>query len=242
MKINLLVILSLFIQISVSANCDDAYGSASYGLSHTKKSLNANNFDHQQYSASRALEAFEKAKELIITCGCKSSMTAVLDGINNLESSLEASDWDMGRYYAKRALGNAQDLLGFLDMCSSNNPEQTSEDSYEDEGIDEDEAAVSEDDTMSILVDSESDEMEMKIDFQRLAEINISELEKAIHELAILFECDKALNIINGRKDRTEEDLKMESFAATKAHYVSQTVSIHNKALFALLECSKQAN
>ncbi|NNE02542.1 MAG: hypothetical protein HKN52_05185 [Eudoraea sp.] len=238
MKINLLFIVSLLFQISASANCADAYASASYSLSHTKKSLNANNFDHQQYSASRALEAFEKSKELVETCGCESSMDAILDGIENLESSLEASDWDMGRYYAKRALANAQDLLGFLDMCSSNNPEQSSEDPQDLQ----DEGATAEDDAINMLVESETDDLEMKINFQRLAEINISELERAIHELALLFECDKALNIINNRKDRTEEDLKMESFTATKAHYVSQTVSIHNKALFALLECSKQAN
>lgn len=236
MKINLLFIVSLLFQINVSANCADAYASASYSLSHTKKSLNANNFDHQQYSASRALEAFEKSKELVENCGCESSMNAILDGIENLESSLEAADWDMGRYYAKRALANAQDLLGFLDMCSSNNPEETTEDPYnvEDEAV---EGA-----TMNVLVESETDDLERKIDFQRLAKINISELESAIRELALLFECDKALNIMNSRKDRTEEDLKVESFAATKAHYVSQTVSIHNKALFALLECSKQAN
>ena len=238
MKINLLFIISLLFQISVSANCADAYASASYSLSHTKKSLNANNFDHQQYSASRALEAFEKSKELVTTCGCESSMNAIIDGIENLESSLEASDWDMGRYYAKRALANAQDLLGFLDMCSSNNPEQVTEEPYDEE----DEAVTAEDDTINILVESDTDEMEMKIDFQRLAEINISELERAINELALLFDCDKASKIINSRKDRTEEDLKMESFTETKAHYVSQTVSIHNKALFALLECSKQAN
>jgi hypothetical protein len=198
--------------------------------------LNANNFDHQQYSASRALEAFEKSKELVENCGCESSLNAILDGIENLESSLEAADWDMGRYYAKRALANAQDLLGFLDMCSSNNPEETTEDPYnvEDEAV---EGA-----TMNVLVESETDDLERKIDFQRLAKINISELESAIRELALLFECDKALNIMNSRKDRTEEDLKVESFAETKAHFVSQTVSIHNKALFALLECSKQAN
>ena len=238
MKINLLFIVCLLFQISVSANCANAYASASYSLSHTKKSLNANNFEHQQYSASRALEAFEKAKELVTVCGCESSLNAILDGIENLEDSLEAADWEMGRYYAKRAFGNAQDLLEQLDICSSNSTPPSSEVSNKSE----DETVMAEDDPMSLLVESETDEMEMKINFQRLAEINISELEKTIRELALLFECDKALNIMKSRKTRTEEDLKMESLSATKTHYISQTVSIHNKALFALLECSKHSN
>jgi len=238
MKINLLFIVCLLFQISVSANCVNAYAAASYSLSHTKKSLNANNFEHQQYSASRALEAFEKTKALLTACGCESPMNAAVDGIDNLENSLEASDWDMGRYYAKRAFGNAQDLLDRLDICSSNDPAESSEDS----GNYVDETVTAEDDAMYILLESENDETEMKINFQRLAEINITELERAIHELALLFECDRALNIMNSRKTRTEEDLKRESLSTTKAHYVSQTVSIHNKALFALLECSKHSN
>jgi hypothetical protein len=238
MKINLLFIVCLLFQISVSANCTNAYASASYSLSHTKKSLSANNFEHQQYSASRALEAFEKAKELVATCGCDSSMNTILDGIKNLEDSLEASDWDMGRYYAKRAFGNAQDLLDRLDICSSSDPTQTAEDS----NYDNNDMATAEDDAMSILIENEADELEIKINFQRLAEINISELEKSIHELALLFECDKALRIMSSRKTRTEEDVKLESLSKTKAHYVSQTISIHNKALFALLECSKNTN
>ncbi len=238
MKINLLLIVCLLFQLSVSANCTNAYASASYSLSHTKKSLGANNFEHQQYSASRALEAFEKAKELVAACGCETSMDAILDGIKNLEDSLDAADWDMGRYYAKRAFGNAQDLLDRLDVCSSSDPAKTSEDI----NYNVSDTAIDGEDTRSMQVENEADDLEKKLNFQRLSEINISELEKVIHELALLFECDKALNIMNSRKNRTEEDVKMESLSKTKAHYISQTVSIHNKALFALLECSKHTN
>jgi hypothetical protein len=222
------------ISMGMHANCTNAYASAGYSLSHLKKSLSANNFEHQQYYAERALIAFEKVQAQIENCGCQASMNPILDGIENLETALGQEEWDMGRFYTKKALENSEELLNSLDVCT------TTETSEFETSSEEVMAAVS--DEMHTLAENLEDEgiLEKQLNFKRLAEIDIAALEKSIRELATLFQCDKALHILRDRKIRTEEELKAESLEKTKAYYLSQVVSIHNKALFALIECSKK--
>lgn len=120
-KITLLFLFFLLVSPYLSANCDTAYSSATYALSHTKKALGSNNFDHQKYYADRAIEAFEKTKSLVQNCGCDESMNAILDGLENLEKAADPKDWDLGRYYTKRAYANAQELITALDICTGKN-------------------------------------------------------------------------------------------------------------------------
>ncbi|MGB5645715.1 MAG: hypothetical protein WBM55_01250 [Muriicola sp.] len=229
--------LSLFacflFALIAQANCTNAYSTAGYSLSHAKKSMSANNFEHQQYYAERALIAFEKAKAQIESCGCQASMNPALEGIKNLEASLSQTKWDMGRFYTKKAVENAHQLLESLDMCSLDDPQEF--DTGSNESL-EPEAKE-----MQSLEDQIAKEhiLEEQLNFKRLAEMEIADLENSIRELATLFQCDKALHILKDRKSRTEEELQAESLDKTKAYYRSQVVAIHNKALFALIECSK---
>ncbi|UCD60995.1 MAG: hypothetical protein JSV59_14275 [Flavobacteriaceae bacterium] len=99
-----------------SAKCDNTYTSASYALNHTKKSISAKNFDHQKYYAYKALEALEKAKRLIETCGCDKAEDPILDGIEHLQKASDPKDFEMGRYYTKKAFDDIQDLINQLDI------------------------------------------------------------------------------------------------------------------------------
>ena len=81
---------------------------------------------------------------------------------------------------------------------------------------------------------------EVKLYFKQKAETDLADLERSIRELATLFECEKALKILKERNSKTEEELRSEGLDEVKAFYMSQVVSLHNKALFAMLECSKK--
>jgi len=100
-------------------DCSEANSPATYALSHAKKSLNADNFDHQKYYAERALEAFEKTKALIQNCGCEEANDVIIQGSENLKKASEPNDWDKGRFYVKKAYADAQNLIGALDLCAS---------------------------------------------------------------------------------------------------------------------------
>ncbi len=234
MKNFLACLVFSLISLGIHANCTNSYSSAGYSLSHAKRSLSSNNFQHQQYYAERALLAFEKAQFQIESCGCQASIAHILDGIENLETALSQTEWDMGRFYTKKALENAEELLNSLDVCST-----TGTEGFET-GFEDTQKSVSDQiETLSENIEEVST-LEKQLDFKRVAEIDIAALERSIRELATLFQCEKALHILRDRKKRTEEEIKAESFEKTKAYYLSQVVSIHNKALFALIECSKK--
>lgn len=123
MKNTIFYLLFIMASATATANCESAYSATTYALSHAKKALNADNFDHQMYYADRALEAFEKTKNLIANCGCSNSMNSILDGLENLKEAISPTDWEMGRHYSKKAYENAQDILSALDTCSGETSE-----------------------------------------------------------------------------------------------------------------------
>ncbi|MEZ2414095.1 hypothetical protein ACA086_03970 [Muriicola sp. E247] len=233
MKFILAFVLTFFAIASGSANCNNAYASAGYSLSHAKNSMEANNFEHQQYYAERALSAFEKAKTQNENCGCQKAINPILDGIENLESALNQEKWDMGRFYTKKALENAEQLLNNLDVCTMGDiyqetPEETSAENPLKE---------------IIATDSKADELadwEIKMNYKQQAEAELAELERTIRELGKLFHCEKAMQILVSRKLKTENELRAESLESIRAFYMSQAVAMHNKALFAMIECSKK--
>ncbi|NER11117.1 hypothetical protein SAMN06265375_104104 [Muriicola jejuensis] len=215
------------------ANCTNAYASAGYSLSHAKKSMEANNFEHQQYYAERALSALEKARDENETCGCPKAGDPILNGIENLKTALSQDKWDNGRYFTKRALEDVEKVLYNLDMCALDEEPQQS-------------AAPQESLTLSgsgPSMDDESpnsEEWDTKLSIRQTAEDELANIQKSIEKLAAVFECERARQIVMDRKTKTDEDLQAESVYSIRSFYMSQVVALHNKALFALLECSKK--
>ncbi len=114
----LFLLLILSVNFSI-AQCSSAYSQATYALAHTKKSLNADNFDHQMYYAGRAIDALEKAKTLVESCGCDDAINPILDGLDNLKQAEEPADWEAGRFYAKHGYEYLQELMTKLDICTT---------------------------------------------------------------------------------------------------------------------------
>lgn len=121
-RISLVLISLFFLNSAIFANCGEAYSTATYALSHTKKSLDSNNFDHQMYYADRAIDALEKTKGLAENCGCDDSMDYILNGLVDLKKSADPEDWDKGRYFAQKAYEDLQSLINAFDICTSSAP------------------------------------------------------------------------------------------------------------------------
>lgn len=225
MKNFTLFIAFLITTFAVKANCTNAYSSASYALSHAKKAMSSNNFDHQRYYAERALTAFEKTQSLTEDCGCEASSESIFNGIDNLTKAIDPKDWEMGRYYTKKAVANAQDLLVALDLCTSGErtaiPDDVSPGSKE---------------TAATLKNPE--ELEAQLALKRMAEITMYEFEKSLKELAGLLNCREELNLDQSLVQKTEEELELESLEETREFYRKQTINIQIHALEVLTDCS----
>ncbi len=101
------------------ADCSSLYSAVTYAFSHSGKSLKANNFDHQRYYAKRSMEAIEKAKQQLGSCGCDKAGDIIYDIKQNLEKAMDPEDWEAGRFYVKKARAFLEELITALDICTA---------------------------------------------------------------------------------------------------------------------------
>ncbi len=260
----LLIAISAY---AISDDCANAHSKANYAISHTKKALKADNFDHQKYYAGRAIEAFEKTSAYIENCGCEDAKLAIFDGLANLKKAVEPDDWDKGRFYTKRAYANAEQLMAALDICSTG----TSTNNYSSEilvntntsNIEKEKEIL---DAQQKLIErqqallQEQKELEAKLNQQRQiaeqqeqvrlkelqqqiklkvrAEQALDNFEKSILELTKILDCKDAYDITFESYQRAEKVLESESLTGTKKYYAERAKAIASKALNKLKDCA----
>ena len=119
-KLILLPALALFLfSFNTSEECQLMYTNATYGIMHSKKALDAKNYDDQRYFAKKALESYYRILENINSCGGDIIAEKVEDTINYLESATDPYDWAKGRYYSKKAYLNSLELITELDELTA---------------------------------------------------------------------------------------------------------------------------
>lgn len=104
---------------SPSTPCLDLQASAGYAVTYAKRSLKADNFDHQQYYAERSMQALETVAENLDGCACPDAVDPLLDAQEDLNRALEAQKWEQGRFYSQRALEHNREMIGALDHCNA---------------------------------------------------------------------------------------------------------------------------
>lgn len=95
------------------------YNNATYGVMHSKKALDARNYDDQRYFAKKALEAYNRVLENLNNCGCGVLIEKVENAINYLETAADPYDWAKGRYYSKKVYLSSLDLVTELDELTA---------------------------------------------------------------------------------------------------------------------------
>lgn len=123
--IALISILS-FLPSNTEDDCVVVYTRASYALSHSKKALKANNFEHQMYYAGKTLESYKKITEAMESCSCENLTEIIQDIMNDVEKAADPADWDRGRYYSKKVYTSTQELITVLDKWAESNSQPES--------------------------------------------------------------------------------------------------------------------
>tara|TARA_R110002020_G_scaffold21009_1_gene71131 strand:- start:102057 stop:102863 length:807 start_codon:yes stop_codon:yes gene_type:complete len=263
-KCTLILLLSITAQRSL-ANCGEAYSQATYALNHTKKSLEANNYDHQMYYADRAIEALEKTRSMTETCGCDTTMDYILNGLGDLKKSADPEDWEEGRYFAKKALAEIHSLINAYDICTSKSTINYTSDTTPEGAADLSQAGEDlklQQQNLEIAQQKlleQQREIEEKIEKQRLlaaqlqrnreleleeqmklkrfAENSLRELEMSLKELATVFGCADS-GSLKPLTFKSESSLNAENLETTRKYYAEQAISLQNGYLELMKKCS----
>lgn len=111
-----LISFSFLILINGTVDWDTVYSKASYSLSHSKKALASNNFDHQKYYSQKVLISYEVLYSHLEECNCQDLKYKVEDIIKDANKAVHPDTWEIGRYYSKKVYLQTQDLLTVLDQ------------------------------------------------------------------------------------------------------------------------------
>ncbi|WP_340074882.1 hypothetical protein [Leptobacterium sp. I13] len=253
---------------AIEKGCSQAHSPASYVLSHTKKSLDADNFDHQRYYAERALEALEKTKAIISECGCEEALNAIAKGYENLTKASDPEDWDKGRYYVKKAYADSQDLISSLEVCTTLNNNgftystnsEFSESNIEEQALIEQQRLL-EEQQLKLMKEQKKleeqleeqrklkelqklnrqKELQQQIELKIKAEQAILKFEKSILEVINTLDCRDAYELMYESYARTEKALENEDLNTTRKFYAEKSLQIIDKALINLQNCSLQS-
>ncbi len=115
----LLISFSFLFFTNNSVDWDVVYSKASYSLSHSKKALSSNNFDHQKYYSEKVLDSYEILYSHLEKCDCQDLKYKVEDIIKDANKAIDPDTWEIGRYYSKKVYLQTQDLITTLDQRAS---------------------------------------------------------------------------------------------------------------------------
>lgn len=170
-----------------SNECDNFYAQVSYGLSHSKKSWKAKNFEYQKYYAKRALDALQNSKKFMQECSCEESENKILEAIEILKEASGTTNWDSGKYFSKKSVAIVDELVTIIDKCTTNVPSTTTvvvedNDNNEDSTIENESYAKVKEDMESSM------EIQMIAIFNKYAKDRLKATEKAIRQMVLLTE------------------------------------------------------
>ncbi len=210
-----------------NSSCADGYTSASYGLSHSKKSFKANNFDHQQYYAGRALDALEKTRDLVNSCGCDGALISIAAGIENLEKALDPKDWDMGRYFTKRAIADLYSVLENLDLCSMS----------EETGVSNPNTDTIATKKTSLSPEQQAAHIKALEELESAALTEFKELDQTVKKLSALLDCELPQFSIDQIEAKYKDSSYADSLKEMQDELIEDAQTLYKKALEAIEAC-----
>lgn len=132
-KIYFFVCVLLTCSLSYGQFCSDADSDVNYAYSHTDSAYNANNITHLKEYAQRALEAFNRAKTKLQTCGCDTAYNNAYDGYEALKKVSDIESLEDGRFYTNKARDIAQEAIDNLETCTKSENQDLELAALEDE-------------------------------------------------------------------------------------------------------------
>lgn len=112
----LLLSFSFLFLMANAVDWDIIYSQAAYSLSHAKKALDSNNFEHQKQYSAKVLHSYNALYSQLDECDCQDFKYRIEDIIADANKAIDPDTWEIGRYYSKKVYLQTQDLLTELDQ------------------------------------------------------------------------------------------------------------------------------
>ena len=224
-------------------NCDEAFSAASYTVAHTTNSYEANNVDHTQEWAMKALETFEEVEEITSECGCETASNFAYEGIVAVEKCLDNTTYERARFYAKRSREKAKLMIDALAKCSNTsidriNNNQSSDNSYasSSDSIDDYTSNSDEEDLLAQQreLEAQQKELQRKIEEKKMAEIALKQEKQAElqKQIKVKSNAEEALSVIEAGYTKLAQSIGCQkAYLAAKNNYIKTKADLEDMTL-----------
>lgn len=118
------MILLASIAINAQSRCEDANYYVVSAYSHVKKSYDATNISHLQYSANRSVESMKLAIPQLQSCGCVKAIDLANKAMDILVKADGVDTYEDGRFFIKRGKEATRLVLDEVEQCDTYTDEQ----------------------------------------------------------------------------------------------------------------------
>lgn len=262
------IILTSLTNVYAQRDCNEAFSAANYSVAHANNAYDANNIDHVQEWAYKAMETFSEVESITADCGCEEANNLAYEGYEAASKAQEQNTWERSRFYAKRASEKAKLMMEALAEFTNNDGLAIDEREYasNDDNIDnyytnEDiESAKAELIAQQKLLEERQAELAKELEAKKLeaeaakaardleikeqmtvkmnAEIALKQISEGYQALANALGCKEAYEMAKSSYNMTQEEIKNSDLSDTKLHFTLQLNDIAEQAMLNFSDCA----
>ncbi len=220
-----LCVLALGALSSFNTNkaCEYVGSNIGYVKTQTQKALDATEINAARFHAYKALNAIEKSKNQLNSCGCDYAKKNIYEGLDNLKMATRATTLNSTKLLLERALDNTEGSLEALD-------EHELHDSRYASDVLAMNTITSEKEKIA-MKSPEGDQLHKKIDKTLL------NYEKSLNDVINSVECKEAYAFALNIYQHCEKEILKDNLTEAKMYYNLKTKAITKKALQKLEDC-----
>jgi len=235
----LFLIATTYLQSFAQSDCADSHSDLIYAYSHVKLAYDSNNFTHLKSYSKKSLEAFERTKENLESCGCDKAYNLAYDAAELLSKVPDSKTYEDGRFYVKRARTVAKDVINELEICTQLSSEDLTLSELENEQSNLEqqqiELKLKEEQIKLKMVEREAKELQLKKEqLIRKNELALNANVKTLNDVLDACDCDSQVLLAEHDKDT----LLSKDLVEIKAQYLSIVKDLTSNYLKKLSACT----
>ncbi|MFS4456199.1 hypothetical protein [Maribacter sp. 2304DJ31-5] len=108
------IVFVLFSSFKTDLECEYAGSNIGFAKSQTEKAIGTEDINQARFYAYRALNAIEKSRKQLATCGCEYAEISIEEGLKDLKNAIKSTTLNTTKLLLERALNHTQEAIKSL--------------------------------------------------------------------------------------------------------------------------------
>lgn len=223
-RVSIVAMVFLLSSFRVDKACEYAVSNINFVKKQTEMAIAVDDINQARYYAYKALNAIEKSKEQLNSCGCEYAVESIAEGLASLKLATKASSLEGTRLLLKRSL---ESTLGGIESL---NEHELHNSRYGSDLL-----------AMNTVV-AKNEKLAMKkpdkSEFERKIDSSLEKYRESLNQIVNSVDCVEARTFAENIYAHCEQQLLSPNLSEGKKYYNLRTKEITAEALEKLKECN----